>query len=402
MTPVILLAYHYPPFGGVAVQRVLRFSRYLPECGIRPIVVCAEPPAFTSCPLDTGLVVPDGVVVERVATVEPESYKNDWSRPWDKVRRNLMKTMDAVLVPDDQALWIPRAVAAGKRAARSYGARLIWATGPPFSTVVAGLRLSRETGLPLVADFRDDWTGLNGTYRRYERMRQQQEVALEQAVFEGAQLLVTVTPGLVDDLRRRTVFPERIVLLPNGFDPEQFPPGVEPGRTVLYAGTLYKQRDPGPFLRGWERFARGDVRFEVVGRVSQECMHYFDPPPPGVAFLGFRPHAEVTRRTQEAMLNVVIVDSEHTHQAYSGKLLEYLGAGRPILVIGPRSSPPVRLVEELGAGRGVAPGDEAGIAQALDDAASGRWPWEPDQGAIDQFNAKHQTRRLAELLLTRT
>jgi glycosyltransferase involved in cell wall biosynthesis len=401
-----MLSYHYPPFGGVAVQRVLRFSRYLPEFGVKPLVVCAQPPAHTSCPLDRELVVPDGVEVRRVASLEPESFRNDWTRPWDKVRRNLFKTMDLMLVPDDQALWIPRAVAAGRELAAQHRPRLIWATGPPFSTVVAGLQLSRKTGLPLIADFRDDWTGLNGTYRRYQHSRQQQEVAMEQAVFEGAQLLVTVTPGLVADLQRRSVFPERIVLLPNGFDPEQFGSGLPVERTVLYSGTLYKQRDPGPFLRGWERFRgahpQSDLRFEVIGRVSKECMHYFEPPPAGVEFLGFRSHPEVTRRTQQALLNLVVVDDQHTHQAYSGKLLEYLGAGRPILVIGPHDSPPVRLVEQLGVGRGVPPGDTAGIAQALADAASGRWEWNPDLAAVDAFNARHQTQRLTELLLSRT
>lgn len=401
-----MLSYHYPPFGGVAVQRVLRFTRYLPEFGIRPLVVCAQPPPHTSCPLDRELVVPEGVEVRRVPSLEPESFRNDWTRPWDKVRRNLFKTMDIMLVPDDQALWIPRAVAAGREVVAEHRPRLIWATGPPFSTIVAGLQLSRKTGLPLVADFRDDWTGLNGTYRRYERSRQQQEVALEQAVFEGAHLLVTVTPGLVADLRRRSVFPERIVLLPNGFDPAQFGADLPVGRTVLYAGTLYKQRDPGPFLRGWKRFAQAqpdsDLRFEVVGRVGQECMHYFEPAPAGVDFLGFRSHAEVTRRTQQALLNLVIVDDQHTHQAYSGKLLEYFGAGRPILVIGPRDSPPVQLVESLGLGRGVAPGDEAGIAKALADAASGSWKWRPEPAGVDQFNARHQTQQLAELLLART
>src|SRR4051794_41976071 len=36
---VLYLAYFFPPRGGAAVQRSLKFARYLPEFGWRPLVV---------------------------------------------------------------------------------------------------------------------------------------------------------------------------------------------------------------------------------------------------------------------------------------------------------------------------------------------------------------------------
>lgn len=396
MPSVLLLAYHFPPFGGVAVQRVLRFSRLLPEFGVQPHVVCAEPPAHTSCPLDPELARDLNVSIRRVPSWEPECYANQWSRPWDKVRRNLFKTFDRLLIPDDQALWVPRAVKAGLQAIEQHRPQAIWATGPPFSTLVAAEELSRLSGVPLIADFRDDWTGLNGTYRRTDPTRQRVEWRLEQAVFKQARILSTVTEGIAADVRARHPFPERVRVLPNGFDPSLFSAGVEPvSGLVVYAGTLYSRRDPGPFLKAWRPFAERGC-FQVVGRVTDDCRHYFEPCPAGVEFLGFRAHREVIRLSQQAMLNLVILDSEHTHQALTSKLLELLGARRPILLLGPPDSPAGRLVSELRVGRALDPADENGIRSCLDDAFAGRWLWEPNEERVAAFDVRRQAETLRD------
>ena len=60
--------------------------------------------------------------------------------------------------PDEWVGWIPSAVLRGWQLARREGPAAIFATGPPFSVVVAGALVSRATRVPLVADFRDAWT----------------------------------------------------------------------------------------------------------------------------------------------------------------------------------------------------------------------------------------------------
>src|SRR5712664_991126 len=61
----LLIAYYYPPGGGVGVQRALKFSKYLPEFGWRPIVLTAEVPL--GIPADQSLVVPGDVTLYRTA-----------------------------------------------------------------------------------------------------------------------------------------------------------------------------------------------------------------------------------------------------------------------------------------------------------------------------------------------
>ncbi|CAN0427402.1 unnamed protein product, partial [Phaeothamnion confervicola] len=221
MRKVIMLAYHFPPLGGVAVMRVLRFTRYLREFGYEPVVVSVDPSAQLPEPRDPGLLqeLASDLEVHRVPCLEPDNYANSWDFPRQKIRRNLFKTFDFLLVPDDRALWIGPAARKAVELAKKHRASLIWSTAQPFSTLLAGVRASTSTGLPLVADFRDDWTTSNSDFRRSEAARQRKEKAQEASVLARASAIFSVTPGIVEALQKRAPEPARVHFLPNGFDP---------------------------------------------------------------------------------------------------------------------------------------------------------------------------------------
>ena len=63
---VLLLTYHFPPSGAVAVYRMLGLVRYLPKYGWQPVVVA--PPRVPWEPEDASLVaqVPPETPIERV------------------------------------------------------------------------------------------------------------------------------------------------------------------------------------------------------------------------------------------------------------------------------------------------------------------------------------------------
>src|ERR1035438_3633324 len=63
---VLLLTYHFPPSGAVAVYRMLGLARHLPAHGWQPIVVA--PPRVPWEPVDESLLaqVPAGTPVERI------------------------------------------------------------------------------------------------------------------------------------------------------------------------------------------------------------------------------------------------------------------------------------------------------------------------------------------------
>jgi hypothetical protein len=199
---VLLLAYHYPPLGGVAVMRVLRFSRYLSGYGWRPIVVCVDGGPRHE-PRDPGLLseIPPEALVYRVPCFEPDNYSDSWDIPREKVVRNLFKLFASTLFPDDRAHWVKPVVRQVRQIAREHQPSLIWATAQPWTTLLAGKACKEATGLPLVLDFRDDWTTSNADFRKVKRLAREQ--ALEQQILASADAVISVTPQIVEALRER-------------------------------------------------------------------------------------------------------------------------------------------------------------------------------------------------------
>ncbi len=70
---VLIVAFIYPPLGGSGVQRTLKFSKYLPEYGWQPYVVCSDDPDVFKDGLDASLVaeIPGEARVWRRRFVNP-------------------------------------------------------------------------------------------------------------------------------------------------------------------------------------------------------------------------------------------------------------------------------------------------------------------------------------------
>ncbi len=60
--------------------------------------------------------------------------------------------------PDARAPWLPFALEAGAELLAGWRPDLLYASGPPFTTLLAGQELSKSFDLPLVVEFRDRWS----------------------------------------------------------------------------------------------------------------------------------------------------------------------------------------------------------------------------------------------------
>ncbi|NJN41376.1 MAG: glycosyltransferase family 4 protein [Flammeovirgaceae bacterium] len=73
---ILIITYYWPPFGGSGVQRWLKFVKYLPEFGWRPIVFTPENPVFST--KDESLLddIPSEVDVIKLPIWEPAEFFN--------------------------------------------------------------------------------------------------------------------------------------------------------------------------------------------------------------------------------------------------------------------------------------------------------------------------------------
>lgn len=411
MPKVLLLAYHYPPLGGVAVMRVLRFSRYLKDYGWEPVVLCVEGGAKHE-PRDPALAkeIPSDVRIVRVPCLEPDNYADTWEVPKEKVVRNLFKTFDKVLFPDDRALWIKPVTKRAQKLIETEDIKVVWATAQPWSTLVAGRNIKRATGVPLVLDFRDDWTTSNKDFRKIKRLAREQE--LEQTVLAAADAVISVTPHIVEQLKARApqnLSENQFHYIPNGFDPAHFPDQLPPAPaefTLVHTGGLYHLRPIEPLLEVLDRWFENhperarQVRIKLAGSATEQVKEAVARSPwsDRIELLGFVGHEEVRNLIVNCSVNLLMIEQVQTAAwLFTGKVFEYIGARRPILMLGPDPSPLADLVRKTGLGMVCSYRTPEETAKTLETLLrdTQRDSHSACETEVERYNAYHQTGQLA-------
>ncbi|MEW5942680.1 MAG: glycosyltransferase [Pseudomonadota bacterium] len=350
---ILLISYHFPPYNAVGAVRPGKLAKFLHQRGHEVHVISASRQPFaTGLPLE----IPAKHVV----------YANGWSanapvqwllggrkrvarhgylgsgRSWLRRLGCWYKTL--LHWPDAEVGWAGAALADGQRRLAEGGFGLIYVSAPPFSALRVGARLSRENGIPWVAEFRDLWSD-NHAYA-HPAWRRAIERHWEERLLRTAAALVTVSPPLARTLER---FGKPVWEVRNGFDPDDLrdlpPPLVTDTDTlqIAYTGNVYPgHHDVDLFCEGLARLrAMGNrVRVQVAGRNIVPLLQaarthgvedWFD-----VRFTVARSEALSMQRAADVLLMFLWQGGEGG--IYTTKLFEYAGAGRPILAVGPSGS----------------------------------------------------------------
>lgn len=331
---ILIATYWYPPRNIVGARRPYALAKYLRRAGHDVTVLTSLHPGRG----------PDDAASRVFRTRDLLTTRLNWRQgTLDTMSTASEATWDAsslwgsVFVPDIQLVsWVPFAAAAARRLQRRHDFDVVITTSPTDSTHAVGLALGRSRPA-WIADLRDGW--------RYEAPRDDYplaaqrifDAALERRVVRDADAVVTVSRPLADDLSRRHGVAAE--LLTNGFDPDErpgdLPVHTDPARlTVVHTGGMGLGRTARPVL---EALARLDAPAEVIlagSRTAQEEAMYAEPRfAPFVRHIGFveRPQALALQRAADVLL---LVTSGVRRGEVTGKLFEYLAAGKPIVVLG--------------------------------------------------------------------
>ncbi|MDZ4166722.1 MAG: glycosyltransferase [Coriobacteriia bacterium] len=426
---LLLITYEFPPKGGVGVQRPLNMARYLAEAGWDvTVLTVADPPA--SVRDETPLAnLPASVRVERAWSLEPTRLmqalrraraRSDTgtqsatggARGYSGMSGGFIRFVQAFFIPDEKFWWTPWAVSHGRKLHREAPFDVILASGPPFTALGIGRRLSRALRIPWVADLRDPIVG-GYFFRPHTPLHAQLMRAYERRVVAHASRVITATDGMRNALAVRSPdAAERLHAVTNGFDPVDFagpPPEPSAGFTVAYVGTFQGSITADTLLAAVARareadsdFAR-DVRVRLVGPLD---------PGTGAAIerhdlasvvdrTGFVPHHEAVAEMCVATLLVVILGPEpESADILTGKLPEYLASGRPVLALVPEGEA-AALVRRARAGWVVPPDDVDAAARALRDAHAA---WradtlpEPDPEVVAEYDRRVLVKNVSSIL----
>ena len=402
MKRVLIVAYYFPPIGGIGSIRLARFASLLPAHRWEVTVLA---PRSTPHEHDPHLTFPEEKVV-RSRSIEFSRIGRAVTRAgpaFDQSGPSARSRMRALahrylFFPDPQIGWYPGAVRAGIRALHEQRFDAIYSSADPVTAHLVARTLSRRTGLPWVAESRDPLaarlTPDDPHLRRAER--------LEAAIAREATVMVMPTPTWA--AHYGSIWGRDVAVLPNGHD-GRLPVRRRPAQpTLAHIGTYHAGRDD--FTALWEALAlmrkRQSAlvpRLRFVGHPSSELDQEVGRYGLGdlVDIVGFVSHDEAMVELMSASMLVasgIRGDDPVARGWVPAKLFTYLASGLPVLYVsGPDTDAAAMMRGQLGC-HVVDPHDVEGALRALEEGLVG------SSFARDTEHLSRATgaRRLAEIL----
>ncbi len=436
MTPILIIAYFFPPAGAVGVYRSLKFAKYLPEFGWRPIVLTTSNGKFPTYDASLLKLIPEGVPVHRARGVEflNEGFDGPHRGTQTKtllsrIHTRLYLAWNAIAIPDTRVGWVWGAYRRAKRLIQEENVRHVYISGFPFSSFLVGVLLKRVTRVRVVVDYRDPWTQ-SVTYN-HRGLRRWIDRALEARVVRRSDIVISNTR--YNDARMAQEYGagqprDKFVAIHNGYDGEEFS-SIRQARnekfTVTYAGAFYysvgtsdargsgdemKTYSPLYFFAALEAFfaRRPEAKSRMRVRFMGVLGHGYDPAirerglQSVIERLGYIDYDEHLRvlKNSDALL-IVLSSGARSRGWIPSKFFQYLGTGNPILAMAPEGE--VReILRETGAGVCVEPDDVAGASRAIEELfdawQSGAPPRARNAEAVARFERRNLTHALARVL----
>jgi glycosyltransferase involved in cell wall biosynthesis len=363
---------------------------------------------------DDDLRVPTQAWIHRARYLGPRARKpTEELRAADGIDRALVQaqvTARRLLLPDASVTWNVTAVPAAVRIARRERIDVVLTTSPPGSVHFVGAAVERLTDARWIADLRDPLVA--NPHRRDDttaaRARQAANEQVARLVARQADAISCVSEAIADEMRG--LDPRGLLrVIGNGCDFDDFA-GLEytpaPRFRITHTGSFFGKRDPRPFLQAFHD-ADLDAVVRFVGDFRSSDREWADSLALGdrLQLVDYLPRAESLRmqRDSEALLLLVPDAGGRGKGVLSGKVYEYLAAGRPILAVVPPDGAAAELVRETGAGVVAAPDDVEGIRDALLELhrryANGGLPAvELDPSDEERLSRRARVEEMAELM----
>ncbi len=434
MKKVLVITYYWPPSGGAGVQRWLKFTKYLPENGWGPVVYTPENP---EAPVDDPTLMKDIPAQTKVVrrpiwepyqlyklfmglkgenrinagflTEEEKSKNKEGLSVW--IRGNLF-------IPDARRFWIGPSVRFLKKYLRRHPVDALISTGPPHSMHLIARKLARSTGLPWIADFRDPWTEIDFYHQlRLSRFADSRHRILEKKVLREASRVIVIGKTMAE--RFEEIGGISPLVIPNGYDDADFhrkssgpvSSGKEnrPSFPIVHIGAMNRDRNHPVF---WQALAgllsresenRPEIRIILIGKVDIAVRQTIRESglDDRVEIISSLPHDQIIPYLKSAsVLYLPINRTPNARMIQTGKLFEYLAAGRPILGIGPADGDAAEIIRDCRAGIMIDFDDRATVERTLEE-----WLRQQQKGNLDirvsgaeKYTRRHLTSLLAKAL----
>lgn len=377
---ILIITYYWPPAGGPGVQRWLKFAKYLPDFGWKPIIYTPENPSYPL--LDETLMkdVPENIEMVRTKIWEPyqlaeklnKSNKKFKAGQFDVGKNQSWKSKLSIwvrgnfFIPDARVFWVKPSVTFLEKYLKENKIDTIVTSGPPHSLHLIGLGLKNKMpDLKWVADFRDPWTEIS--YYKHLKLTKSSDKKhrqLESAVFKNADITLATSYTDAENFRKAGA---NAFCITNGFDEsdsskkagENKNSQIEKAFTLSYIGVLEQLRNPENLWKALDELVKenaefaADFKLKFVGRIDDKILHSIENSSlkNHILNLGYLAHGKAVEEMQNSdMLLITNFPNEASKGIIPGKIFEYLASGKQILSFGPDKADVAKILEETQAG----------------------------------------------------
>ncbi len=373
MKKVLVITYYWPPSGGSGVQRWMYFCKYLSDFGYTPIVLTVSEKSAAYKNIDNHFIekVKD-IETYKTKTFEPlklyswlttgntkkgiphgnvHTKKGFFQKAMAFIRGNFF-------VPDARIGWKSYALKQARKIIQSQQIHCIITTGPPHSAHLIGLQLQKETHIKWIADLRDPWSDIyyNKDFMRLDSV-QKKDTFLEKNVLEKADGILTVGFKLKELLQKKAPgFEKKFHHIYNGYDAflmDAIETHLHSHFEVTFIGLLTKKQPYVAILKTIQLFLEahkntsikvcfaGNIDAEILEAFQKEIPQYLD-------VKGYVSHKKSLELMKQSQLLVnCLPEMADSQILISGKQMEYIATGNPILCFGNTEGECAILMEDI-------------------------------------------------------
>ncbi|PWW25643.1 glycosyl transferase family 1 [Chryseobacterium sp. AG844] len=431
---ILIITYYWPPAGGPGVQRWLKFAKYLPDFGWKPIIYTPENPSYPL--LDETLMkdIPENIEMVRTKIWEPyqlaeklnKSNKKFKAGQFDVGKNQSWKSKLSIwvrgnfFIPDARVFWVKPSVTFLEKYLKENKIDTIVTSGPPHSLHLIGLGLKNKMpDLKWVADFRDPWTEIS--YYKHLKLTKSSDKKhrqLESAVFKNADITLATSYTDAENFRKAGA---NAVCITNGFDESDSgkkaegqnseKPNLQIGQafTLSYIGVLEQLRNPENLWKALDELIKenaefaADFKLKFVGRIDDKILQSIENSSlkNHILNLGYLAHGKAVEEMQNSnLLLITNFPNESSKGIIPGKIFEYLASGKQILSFGPDKADVAKILEETQAGKHFSYQDTEAVKSFILEKFN---LWKngsllENTQHIEQFSRKNLTQQLTEVL----
>ncbi len=260
-----------------------------------------------------------------------------------------------ISMPDKYIGWYSFAVKESKKIInKGWVPDLIFASATPYTSLIVAKKISKYYDIPWIGELRDLWSDNHYGYGWWIDKK------FEKSTLKTASALVTVSKTLKIVLEKKYPYIP-VHTVQNAFDEKDFLSAHQKKETsevikIVYTGAVYSgKRDPSPLFEALEQ--NEDIRKSIhvdfygndLGYIDFLVKKYnlFD----CVHINGSVSREAALKYQQEASVLLLLTwDNPKEKGVLTGKLFEYIGSSKPILLIGALKDEASKLITDNGLG----------------------------------------------------